>query len=166
MYQFSARKRLFESIMVTLKRCLSFIFLKIILSAQTYHDKYLDEIEHDNVYVTPYFRRIDARRKARGSMTLLPLKKIEKQKFIDPYSLRPSKTEKFNLTGQIVKLLLELISATTFVILDRVFYEVLDLIRRHAYMEYTQVRVFLGERWNFCGCSRRGWLWLRFFWDF
>lgn len=79
-------------------------------------------------------------------MTLLPLKKIEKQKFIDPYSLRPSKTEKFNLTGQIVKLLLELISATTFVILDRVFYEVLDLIRRHAYMEYTQVRVFLGER--------------------
>ncbi|XP_076235359.1 protein sneaky [Calliopsis andreniformis] len=140
MYQFSARRRLFESIMVTLKRCLSFVFLKIILSAQTYHDKYLDDIEHDNIYVTPYFRRIDARRKARGSMTLLPLKKIEKQKFVDPYSLKPSKAEKFHLIGQIVKLLLEIISASTFLILDWLFYEVLDLIRRHAYMEYTQAR--------------------------
>ncbi|CAK9814408.1 Protein sneaky [Anthophora quadrimaculata] len=137
-HQFKARQKLFESVMTIIKRCLSFVFLKIILSAQNYHDKYLTEIEHDNIYVTPYFRRIDARRKARGSMTLLPLKKIERNKFVDPYSLKPSKAEGFQMTGQIVKLILELISATVFVILDWLFYEVLDLIRRHAYMEYTQ----------------------------
>ncbi|XP_031831854.1 protein sneaky isoform X2 [Nomia melanderi] len=137
-HQFTTRARLFESVMVAIKRCLSFIFLKIILSAQTYHDKYLNDIEHDNVYVTPYFRRIDARRKARGSLTLLPLKKIERKKFIDPYSLKPGKAEAFNLTGQMIKLLLEIITASIFVILDSLFYEVLDMIGRHAYIEYTQ----------------------------
>lgn len=121
-------------------RCLSFVFLKIIISAQTYHEKYLAEIEYDNVYVTSYFRKIDARRKARGSLTLLPLKKIERLKFVDPYSLRPGKIERGNLTGQTVKLILEIISVTTFILLDRLFFEALDLVRRHSLMEYTQVR--------------------------
>ncbi|XP_017877691.1 E3 ubiquitin-protein ligase DCST1 [Ceratina calcarata] len=137
-HEFVVRKRLFESVMTFVKRCLSFVFLKIILSAQSYHDKYLTDIEHDNIYVTPYFRRIDARRKVRGSMTLLPLKKIERRQFVDPYSVKPSKAEGFHVTGQVVKLLLELITASIFVILDWLFYEALDLIRRHAYMEYTQ----------------------------
>ncbi|KAK9310033.1 hypothetical protein QLX08_000508 [Tetragonisca angustula] len=137
-HEFAVRRRLFESVMTIVKRCLSFVFLKIILNAQTYHDKYLTDIEFDNVYVTPYFRKIDARRKARGSVTLLPLKKIEQRKFVDPYAVKPSKAERFHLAGQTVKLLLELITATVFVILDWLFYEALDLIRRHAYMEYTQ----------------------------
>ncbi|KZC06683.1 PREDICTED: DC-STAMP domain-containing protein 1-like [Dufourea novaeangliae] len=137
-HEFTTRAKLFESVMVALKRCLSFVFLKIILGAQTYHDKYLNEIEHDNVYVTPYFRRIDARRKARGSSTLLPLKKIERKKFIDPYNWKPSNAESFNLTSQMVKLLLEIVTASIFVILDSLFYEVLDIIRRHARIEYTQ----------------------------
>lgn len=137
-HEFTSRAELFESVMAAIKGCLSFIFLKIIRSAQTYHDKYLSDIEHDNVYVTPYFRRIDARRKARGSSTLLPLKKIERKKFVDPYSLKPGKAEVFGLAGQTVKLLLEIITASVFVVLDALFYEVLDMIRRHAYMEYTQ----------------------------
>lgn len=128
---------------VVLRRCLSFVFLRVILSAQSYHDKYLTEIEHDNVYVTSYFRKIDARRKARGSLTLLPLKKIERLKFVDPYSLRPSKVERVHLLGQTVKLILEVISVTAFLLLDRLFYEALDLVRRHARMEYMQATIFV-----------------------
>lgn len=122
------------------QRCLSLVFLRIMLNAQTYHDKYLTDIEHDNVYVTSYFRKIDARRRARGSPTLLPLKKIERLAFVDPYGLRPGKAERVHLTGQTAKLILEMISVTTFLLLDRLFFEALDLVKRHAYMEYTQVR--------------------------
>lgn len=122
--------------------------MRIILSAQTYHDKYLTDIEHDNVYVTSYFRKIDARRKARGSVTLLPLKKIERPGFADPYGLRPSEVERVRLTGQTVKLILEMISVTTFILLDRLFFEALDLVRRHAHMEYTQVRSSLSNLRN------------------
>lgn len=132
---------------IQLSRCLSFIFLRIIVSAQTYHEKYLTEIEYDNVYVTSYFRKIDARRKARGSLTLLPLKKIERLKFVDPYSSRPGQVERVHLTGQTVKLILEMISVTTFILLDRLFFEALDLVRRHSHMEYIQVR---NSRSNSC----------------
>ncbi|XP_024880185.1 E3 ubiquitin-protein ligase DCST1-like [Temnothorax curvispinosus] len=138
MHEFNARRKVFESVMMIIKRCLSFVFLRIIVSAQTYHEKYLAEIEHDNIYVTSYFRKIDARRKARGSLTLLPLKKIERSKFVDPYSLRPGEAERVNLTGQTMKLILEMLSVTTFILLDRLFFEALDLVRRHSRMEYTQ----------------------------
>ncbi|KYM76230.1 DC-STAMP domain-containing protein 1 [Atta colombica] len=139
MHQFNARRKVFESVMIIVKRCLSFIFLRIIFNAQTYHEKYLNDIEHDNVYVTSYFRKIDARRKARDSLTLLPLKKIERLKFVDPYSLRPGQVERVHLAGQTVRLILEMISVTTFILIDRLFFEALDLIRRHSYMEYIQI---------------------------
>ena len=139
MHDYNVRKNLFDGVMTLIKRCLAFVFIKIILNAQNYHDSYLTEIEHDNHYVTAYFRKIDAKRKARGSATLLPLKKIEMTKFIDPYGLRTDKVEGANLIGQTVKLILEMVTATTFILLDRLFYETLDLVRRHAHLEYTQV---------------------------
>lgn len=139
MHDFDARRRIFDTIMTIVRRCLAFVFLKIILSAQNYHDKYLTDIEFDNVYVTTYFRKIDARRRTRECPTLLPLRKIERTKLVDPYRTRPSRTERANLIGQTVKLILEMVTATTFVLLDRLFYETLDLVRRHAHIEYTQV---------------------------
>ncbi|XP_012260976.2 protein sneaky-like [Athalia rosae] len=138
MHDFDARRKLFDSAMTIIRRCLAFVFLKIILSAQSYHDKYLNDIEFDNIYVTTYFRRIDARRKSRECQTLLPLRKIERTKLIDPYKAGPSRTERANLVGQTVKLILEMVTATTFVLLDRLFFETLDVVRRHAHIEYTQ----------------------------
>ncbi|XP_015123497.1 protein sneaky [Diachasma alloeum] len=137
-HDFNIRRHFFDSLMTFLKRCLAFVFLKIILSAQDYHDRYLTDIEHDNHYVTTYFRKIDARRKHRGSAIILPLRKVEFQKFVDPYRLKQGKIEKKNFIGQTVKLILEMVTATTFVLLDRLFFETLDLIRKHGHMEYTQ----------------------------
>ncbi|XP_043271509.1 protein sneaky-like [Venturia canescens] len=138
LHDFNIRKEFFDTVMTLLKRCLAFVFVKIIFSAQNYHDSYLTDIDYDNCYVTTYFRKIDARRKARGSATLLPLKKVEMAKFIDPYRLRAGKLERPNLIGQTVKLILEMVTATTFVLLDRLFFETLDLVRKHAHMEYSQ----------------------------
>ncbi|XP_046493019.1 protein sneaky [Neodiprion pinetum] len=138
MHDFDAKRRAFEMVMTIIRRCLAFVFIKIILSALSYHEKYLDDIEYDNIYVTAYFRRIDARRKIRDCPTLLPLRKIERTKLIDPYRSRPSRIERKNLFVQTVKLILEMVTATTFVLLDRLFYETLDVVRRHALIEYTQ----------------------------
>lgn len=44
---------------------------------------YLTEIEHDNIYITQYYRKIDDRRKKNQKHTLLPLKKTEKDKMVD-----------------------------------------------------------------------------------
>jgi len=34
--------------------------------------------------------------------------------------------------------MLEMVTATTFILLDRLLYETLDLVRRHSHIEYIQ----------------------------
>lgn len=138
LHEVKAKKTLLDHFLVILKRVLAFIFLRIILNAQKYHDTYLRDIEFDNIYITKYFRKIDARRKAQEKHTLLPLKKIERQKLVDPWSLTPLKSEREQILGATVKLFFEMITATMFILLDRLFYEALDLVRRHARIDYYQ----------------------------
>lgn len=76
-YSFKEKRTLFENIMIFVKRVLSYLFLKIIFTAQKYHDDYLSNIDFDNVYVTKYFKKIDARRHKEDKTTLLPLKKVK-----------------------------------------------------------------------------------------
>jgi hypothetical protein len=61
--------------------------------------KYLTDIEHDNAYVTRYYRKIDARRKKTGKHTLLPLKKTEKSKTVDLRSYKLVDRECDHLVG-------------------------------------------------------------------
>ena len=42
------------------------------------------------------------------------------------------------LVTQILKVMLEVVTATTFVMLDRLFYEALDVVRQHAQVEVVQ----------------------------
>jgi hypothetical protein len=138
LHSVNAKRSILHKLLVVLKRILAFVFLRIILNAQTYLDKYLSDIQFDNVYITTYFRKIDARRRKQGKYTLLPLKKIEKKKLVDPCTPLPLKTENQQLLWQTVHLLLEMVTATTFILLDRLFYEGLDLVRRHARIDYVQ----------------------------
>lgn len=132
------KKSLLSSILVIIKRLLAFVFLRIIIQSQNYHDKFLRDIEFDNVYITRYFRKIDARRKVQEKHTLLPLKKIERKKMVDIVSLTPLKSEREQIFRETAILLLEMVTATILVLLDKLFYEALDLIRRHAKIDYVQ----------------------------
>lgn len=138
LHDVKAKKAILDGLLVVVKRLLAFMFLKILISSQTYHDKYLRDIEFDNIYVTRYFRKIDARRRKQEKHTLLPLKKVERQKIVDPWSTTPLKKEREQLLIETVKLFIEMITATTFILLDRLFYEALDLVRRHSKIEYIQ----------------------------
>ncbi|XP_018335515.1 E3 ubiquitin-protein ligase DCST1 [Agrilus planipennis] len=138
MHDVQRKKDILDKIIKLLMRLLAFVFLKIIIKSQTYHDKYLREIQFDNIYITKYFRRIDARRYANGKHTLLPLKKIERKKLIDPRSAVPLQTERGQLFGQTLRLALEIVTATTFILLDRLLYETLMVVRHHGRIDYIQ----------------------------
>ncbi|CAG4987024.1 unnamed protein product [Colias eurytheme] len=112
--------------------CLALLFLRLLISAQSYHDLYLTSINYDNVYITGYFKRIDQRRRRKLQCTLLPLKKMERNRYIDVYSTSYIPSERSKLFTQILKVTLEAITATTFVMLDRLFYEALDVVRQYA----------------------------------
>ncbi|CAH1156015.1 unnamed protein product [Phaedon cochleariae] len=138
LHSVNAKKALLMKILVILKRVLAFVFLRILLESQKYHDKYLRDIEFDNIYITRYFRKIDARRKVNEKYTLLPLKKIEGKKLVDPWSKKPLKSEREQLKSEVILLMLEVLTVTILVLLDRLFYEALDIIRRHAKIDYLQ----------------------------
>lgn len=68
-------------------------------SSRSYLHRYLTDIEHDNAYVSKYYRRVDARREKAGKRTLLPLKKIEQKRTIDLGSYRLTSHETNDLVG-------------------------------------------------------------------
>ncbi|XP_017773927.1 PREDICTED: DC-STAMP domain-containing protein 1 [Nicrophorus vespilloides] len=137
-HEVDGKKQTLDTILRICKRLLAFVFLRIIISSQKYHDRYLRDIEFDNLYITKYFKKIDARRKLQEKHTLLPLKKVERMKLIDPWSSRVIAVEKQQMLPQVLKMFLEMVTATTIILLDRLFYEALDLVRRHAKLDFYQ----------------------------
>ncbi|XP_063830958.1 protein sneaky-like [Ostrinia nubilalis] len=132
MHAFEEKYIIMRTVITAVNVCVALLFLRIFLAAVTYHDQYLTNIEYDNVYVTSYFKRIDARRKKKDKYTLLPLKKMERSKYVDVHSFSYKSSEREKLVTHILKVTLEVVTATTFVMLDRLFYEALDVVRQHA----------------------------------
>lgn len=57
---------------------------------------------------------------------------MERNRYIDVHSVSYIPSERNKLLTQILKVMLEAVTATTFVMLDRLFYEALDVVRQHA----------------------------------
>ncbi|XP_075981624.1 ubiquitin protein ligase sneaky [Anticarsia gemmatalis] len=131
-HAFEEKTTIMGTVTIALNLYVAFLFLRIAVAAVVYHDKYLTSIEYDNIYITRYFKRLDMRRKKKGEMTLLPLKKMERIKYIDVHSMSYKVIEHSKLLTQMLKVMLEVVTATTFVMLDRLFYEALDVVRQHA----------------------------------
>lgn len=105
-----------------------------------FHDSYVSNIEFNNFYITDDFRKIDQRRISEARTNILPIKNSETGKFIDLCSSSNHKLfrefeEFFGLT---LRLLLQVISATFFVCIDWIFYELLNIIARHSRINYLQ----------------------------
>ncbi|CAD5114351.1 DgyrCDS3489 [Dimorphilus gyrociliatus] len=70
------------------------LFFRVAYGARTYQKSYLEEDKFDNIYITSYFKVIDARRWLQKRPKLLPLKKEERKDFKELFSLKLSKQEK------------------------------------------------------------------------
>ncbi|CAH2984456.1 unnamed protein product [Chilo suppressalis] len=135
MHAFEEKYIVMHSVITAVNLCVALLFLRIFTAAVAYHDQYLTNIEYDNVYITGRFKKIDRKRRRRNQFALLPLKKMERSRYVDVHSLGYKSSERDNLVTHILKVLLEVVTATTFVMLDRLFYEALDVVRQHAEME-------------------------------
>ncbi|XP_061721063.1 protein sneaky [Cydia pomonella] len=129
---FEEKFSVIQNALTAVNVCQAILFLRIAIAAQAYHDLFLTNIDFDNVYITDLFRKIERRRLMRSQYTLLPLKKMERSRYVDVYSLAYSTADRHRLLAQMLKVLLEVVTATTFVMLDRLFYEALDVVSQHA----------------------------------
>lgn len=63
---------------------------------------------------------------------------MERNRYVDVHSATYIPSERSKLLTQILKVMLEAITATTFVMLDRLFYEALDVVRQYALEPISQ----------------------------
>ncbi|KAJ8717106.1 hypothetical protein PYW08_005505 [Mythimna loreyi] len=138
LHSFEEKHIIMRVVFVALNVCMALLFLRIVVAAVCYHEMYLTSIHYDNVYITGYFKKLDEKRRRRDKLTLLPLKKMERYKYIDIHSMWYTPSPHSKLVTQILKVMLEVVTATTFVMLDRLFYEALAVVRQHAQVEVVQ----------------------------
>ncbi|XP_039369114.1 E3 ubiquitin-protein ligase DCST1 [Mauremys reevesii] len=128
--------RLGQAISV-LRLLLSCTFLFVFISAFSYTNHYNHDIRFDNLYVTTYFRQLDARRWKQKKRTLLPLRRAEVSGVIFPCRLAVQPPELKSLMLE----LLECVPPLLFLLLswglDYVLYTMFSVIRHHSFVQYS-----------------------------
>ena len=113
----------FVKIIAMLLPLLAFL---VLYEAYRYHKLYLSWNEFDNHFLTLRFKAIEDMRKASGAADLLvPLKKAELQKFVQPTACQLAKTEKRSLLKYLLFYFIYLMFALMIILLDHYFYIVI-----------------------------------------
>nr|XP_056708520.1 E3 ubiquitin-protein ligase DCST1 [Euleptes europaea] len=123
--------------MSVLRVLLSCTFVVIFASAHSYTNSYNQDVRFDNIYITRYFRQIDARRRKQKKRTLLPLRRAELPGYIDPYHLMFQPAETKNLMSELLGCLPSLIFLLLAFCLDYLLYNIFSAIRHHSFVEYS-----------------------------
>lgn len=100
--------------------------------------RYLEDIEHDNYYVDAYFRRIEVRRRERGLRYLMPLKRLERRELLEQTSARLLAHEKRQAGAAFARIVLSGAIFGVIFLFDVTLYEMLELIARHAQVDFEQ----------------------------
>nr|XP_032804476.1 E3 ubiquitin-protein ligase DCST1 [Petromyzon marinus] len=102
-----------------------------------YVNKYNGDVVHDNMYLTRYFRIIDARRRAKKQQTLLPPKRAEVVKYVNPCSLRMSEDEQKSFYFMAVILGVQILMMVFLLIVDWCIVVFINIFAKHSKVEYN-----------------------------
>ncbi|KAK2902959.1 hypothetical protein QQF64_010163 [Cirrhinus molitorella] len=130
-----------EKIAGVINFLLSFTFITVFTSALGYVRQYCRDIHFDNVYITTYFRQIDGRRSTAGKRHLLPLKKAERERLINPWSLSIQPSELMPVIVGFLQVASLALFVCVLLAVDGILYNIFDLIRRHTFTTYSVTSV-------------------------
>ncbi|XP_076593573.1 DC-STAMP domain-containing protein 1 [Chaetodon auriga] len=120
-----------------LQLLLSFTFVTIFTQAFAYLRRYRRDVRFDNVYITTYFRHIDARRRRAGKICLLPLQQAEKKWFIEPWSLKVCPEELRHVSSGVFQVLSASLLSVVLLTVDFSLFHVLDIVSRHTFTQFN-----------------------------
>lgn len=103
-----------------------------------FNRNYLKHIEFNNFYITSLFKKIDRKRISQGRPNFLPIKNSEAGRLVDLDSSKKMYKEFQGYIGLSLSLLCQVFSTTFFVVLDWIFFELLEVIARHSRIDYLQ----------------------------
>ncbi|XP_014816714.1 PREDICTED: DC-STAMP domain-containing protein 1 [Calidris pugnax] len=116
---------------------LSFTFILVFISAFSYTKKYCQDISFDNLYITTYFRQIDARRRKQHKRTLLPLRQAEVSTVIFPCRVAVQPSEMKNMVLELLECIVPLLLLLLACVLDHVLVTMLSVIQEHSFVQYS-----------------------------
>ncbi|XP_071971195.1 E3 ubiquitin-protein ligase DCST1 isoform X2 [Engystomops pustulosus] len=116
---------------------MSCMFIFLFTSAFNYTVNYNTNILHDNFYVTTYFRQIDAHRRRLKKKYLLPMRDLEKMKFVFPFSLKVQKPEMKTMMMEILQCLPFFIFFILTISIDRFLIAAFQIIHKHFQVSYV-----------------------------
>ncbi|KAM6910501.1 E3 ubiquitin-protein ligase DCST1 [Xenentodon cancila] len=134
---FKKLKTTMEQLVNILQMLLSFTFITIFTQAFGYIRCYQRDICFDNVYITSYFRRIDARRRRDGKRFLLPLKNTETNKLISPWTPRIYPEELKQVMAGLFQVLSVSLLCVVLLTVDFALFHVLDIVSRHTLTQFN-----------------------------
>ncbi|KAM3873552.1 E3 ubiquitin-protein ligase DCST1 [Diretmus argenteus] len=134
---FQEVKSVMEKILDILQLLLSFTFITIFISAFGYARRYRQDIRYDNMYITTYFRLMDARRRRAGQCCLLPLREEEKGNFIDPWSPTIHPTELEQVMAGLFQFVSVAVLSFVLLAMDLSLFHMLDIINRHTFTQFN-----------------------------
>ncbi|XP_022617267.1 DC-STAMP domain-containing protein 1 [Seriola dumerili] len=133
-------KRTMEQLLDILQLLMSFTFLSIFTQAFGYLSQYRRDIRFDNVYITSYFRQIDAHRRRVREPCLLPLKQSEGKKLIDPWSPKILPEEFKEVMSGVFQVLAISLLCVVLLTVDFSVFHVLDIVNRHSVTQFNLTR--------------------------
>ncbi|XP_078061108.1 DC-STAMP domain-containing protein 1 [Mustelus asterias] len=131
------KKTLFDNVVLIFKLLASFTFLLLFISSFLYTMNYNRDIRYDNIYISTYFRQIDARRRRVDRRHILPFKKAERPDVIFPWQCRVQTTEMKTLVLELLQYTAIIFVVFALFLFDWLLYTMLDIIQRHSYLEYN-----------------------------
>ncbi|KAL7978091.1 hypothetical protein Chor_005078 [Crotalus horridus] len=120
-----------------LRVLLSCMFILVFASAYSYTNKYNEDIRFDNLYISRYFRQIDARRRKQKKRTLLPLRRAEESQVIEPLRLAFQPAETKSVMLELLGCLPPLVFLLMACALDSLLYTIFSTIRNHSFIQYS-----------------------------
>ena len=106
--------------------------LYLLVKSSMYLKKYLTKETYDNIYITHYFYKYDAKRGKLGKTTVLPLTSREKKKYIDTTVRWPHQKEIVSLQKGVAVYVKPLIITLCVIGVDYILYYLLLLINKYS----------------------------------
>lgn len=135
---FETQQDIFNDVMSLIVKFLCLFIFLLTFSAVRYYYLYLTDIAFDNIYISEYFKHLDARRARNRQDSVLPPLNYEKAAFVDVDDIGKQRVNVKIRTYHLMQLALEISPALLFIILSNMLSSLLFTINCSSLVTYNQ----------------------------
>jgi E3 ubiquitin-protein ligase DCST1 len=138
--QFNVVSEWIKLVIRIFKTLSSFAFIFVFINSYKYHAKFTNDITFDNIFITQYFRLIDARRIIQKKRHILPLRRQEGKELKYPGTFYISSYQKSNITINVIIYFILILIIVLSISVNFIFVDFISIIRDKALINYQMLQ--------------------------